>query len=193
MDEDKRKMKRYAHWLILSCILVATLIHLSYISTVKEEEEVVFPQSADEVSGLTVQDEAAIYARVIMRLATVDNKLGEDHNPEILYIVNKKININSKSANWPVISEILQKEISSKISDLSKERVWIDFEDWPNYSKKTDGAIITLGDVSPQAGESVQVWGSIYPANRAGGSILYVLGKVGVDWDIIRTAGAGSS
>ena len=184
-------MKQEALWLLLSCIFIVTLL-LASCEPIAEKGEWAI-QSTDIVSGLTVQDEAAIYARVIMQLATVDNKLGEDLKPETIYIVSKKINLDPEST-WGNISEILQRDISNKLSDLSIEHVWIDFEDWLNYSKKSGGAVITLGDVSPQAGESVQVWGSIYPANRAGGSVLYILGKVGVDyWDIIRTAGAGSS
>lgn len=191
-DEDKHKMRNDALWLILSCIFVVTLLLASCVPIAEENGEGEINQNTDIVSGLTVQDEAAIYARVITQLANVDNKLRGDHNLEILYVVNKKINFNSESPTWRIISEILQRDISSILSDLSIEHVWIDYEDWSNYSQKSSSAIITLCEISPQADESFKVWGGVFPENGGGGYILYVLVKVDGDWDIISTAGAGS-
>jgi hypothetical protein len=93
-----------------------------------------------------------------------------------------------------MISETLQIEISTMLTDLSAEIIWIDtFEDAEfeesGFEVKRGGAIITLGNIYAQEDGSVQVAGSIYIANLAAGGSTYILEQVDGSWKITGLVG----
>lgn len=170
-------------------MVVATILILTFASC----------QSSNISNGLSVHDEATIYSVIIRQLATVDDTFGGNLNPKTLYLIE----ITDDSAGNPtgdlqsdkqVIAETIQVEITSLLSDLTIEIIWIDklqdaeFEE-SGFEVKRVGAIITLGNHYLQADGSVQVAGSIYIANLAAGGTTYILNNVDGAWKITGRIG----
>ena len=148
---------------------------------------------------LPVDDEAAIYSAVIRQLATVDDTFGGNLDPKTVYVIEKTDDsagnpIGDPQSDNHVIAETMQSEITSLLSNLAIEIVWIDkFEDAEfeesGFEVKRRGAIITLGKVYLQANGSVQIAGSIYIADLAAGGTTYILDRVDDAWEITGRAG----
>ncbi len=144
-------------------------------------------------------DEAAIYAAVIRQLATEDDTFGGNLNPSTLYIIRNTDDgagnpVEGQKSDTSMITDTLQSEISTMLTDLSAEIIWIDtFEDAEfeesGFEVKRGGAIITLGNIYAQEDGSVQVAGSIYIANLAAGGSTYILEKVDGAWKIAGRVG----
>jgi len=144
-------------------------------------------------------DEAAIYAAIIRQLATEDDTFGGNLNPSTLYIIRNTDDsagnpVEGHKSDTSMIPETLQSEISTMLTDLSAEIIWIDtFEDAEfeesGFEVKRGGAIITLGNIYAQEDGSVQVAGSIYIANLAAGGSTYILEKVDGAWKIAGRVG----
>jgi hypothetical protein len=164
-------------------------------------EKVLGPQFAGRQvsSSLTIQDETAIYSRVIRHLVTVDDTFGGNLNPETVYVIKNTDDsagnpVEGQQSDTRMITEIMQIEISSMLNDLPVEIVWIDrFEDAEfeetGFEVKRGGAIITLGNIHPKEDGSVNVAGSIYIANLAAGGTTYILEKTSGSWEITGHAG----
>ena len=150
-------------------------------------------------TSLPIQDETAIYAVVIRQLATVDDTFGGNLNPDTLYVIKNTDDragnpVEGQQSDTHIITETMQGEISSMLTDLSIEIIWIDrFEDAvfeeSGFEVKRGGAIIRLGNIYLKEGSSVQVAGSIYIANLAAGGTTYILEKVDGFWEITGRAG----
>jgi len=148
---------------------------------------------------LPVHDEATIYSAVIRQLATVDDTFGGNLKPKTLYMIEKTDDsagnpIGDPQSDKRVIAETMQSELTSLLSNLAIETIWIDkFEDAEfeesGFEVKRGGAIITLGNIYLQADGSVQIAGSIYIANLAAGGTTYILDKVDGAWEITGRAG----
>jgi len=144
-------------------------------------------------------DEAAIYVAIIRQLATEDDTFGGNLNPSTLYIIRNTDDsagnpVEGQKSDTSMIPEALQSEISTMLTDLSAEIIWIDtFEDAEfeesSFEVKRGGAIITLGNIYAQEDGSVQVVGSIYIANLAAGGSTYILEKVDGAWKIAGRVG----
>ena len=155
---------------------------------------------SDDISqGLAVHDKATIYSAIIMQLATIDDTFGGNLNPNTLYVIEKTDDSAGDPAGDPqsdkrVIAETMQSEITSLLSNLSIEIIWIDkFEDAEfeesGSEVKRGGAIITLGNIYLQGDGSVQIAGSIYIANLAAGGTTYILDRVDGAWEITGRVG----
>jgi hypothetical protein len=150
-------------------------------------------------TSLPIQDETAVYAAVVRQLATVDDTFGGNLNPDTLYIIKNTDDsagnpVEGQQSDTHMIPETMHGEISSMLNDLNIEIVWVDrFEDAEFEESclevKHGGAIITLGNIYPKAGGSVQVAGSIYIANLAAGGTTYILEKVDGSWEITGRTG----
>ena len=156
-------------------------------------------RGSDKESGLTVQDEAAVYAVVIRQLATIDDTFGGNLNPATIYVIKNTDdtvgNPGDQEARSKTIPDTSHSNITGMLSDISAKIIWVDkFEDaefeQTQYSEVKDGgAIITLGNIYVKANGSVQVAGSIYTANMAAGGTTYVLEKVEGSWEITGRVG----
>lgn len=150
-------------------------------------------------SGLAVQDEVSVYAKVIRQLATIDDTFGGNLNPATIYVIkntdDKVGNPGEQEARSKVIPDTSQSTITDLLSDLPAEIIWVDkfedaeFEQTPYFEVKDGGAIITLGNIYLQGNGSVQVAGSIYIANMAAGGTTYVLEKIDGAWRITGWVG----
>ena len=157
--------------------------------------------------GLSLEDEASIYAAVIRQLATVDDTFGGNLEPTKLFIIkntdDKAGDPTGPSSFSTAISQTAQDKITDMLHDLSSIIVWIDkFEDaefeegkspglekLPIQSVIDGGAIITLGNIHLQNDSSAQVAGSIYVASLAAGGATYILEKKEGSWEITGTTG----
>jgi len=157
--------------------------------------------------GLSLEDEASIYAAVIRQLATVDDTFGGNLEPTKLFIIkntdDKAGDPTGPSSFSTAISQTAQDKITDMLHDLSSIIVWIDkFEDaefeegkspglekLPIQSVIDGGAIITLGNIHLQNDGSAQVAGSIYVASLAAGGATYILEKKEGPWEITGTTG----
>lgn len=156
-------------------------------------------QTAGPASGLTDGDKVAIYTAVTRQLTTVDDTFGGNLKPPVLYIIrntdDKAGNPGGQQSQSVLISQAVQDSIAAALGDLPTEVVWIDkfgdaeFEDIPGSKVKGGGAIITLGNIYPQAVDSVVVAGSIYIADTGAGGTTYVLEKTDGVWAITGRTG----
>ena len=152
-------------------------------------------------SGFSMQDESAVYAAVVRRLATQDDTFGGQLKPPKLFIVrntdDRVGNPTNQSAESPskLISQTLQNDITRILQDLPSTIIWIDkladaeFEGQGISSVKDGGAVITLGNIKLQDDGSVRLAGSIYVANLAAGGTTYILQKKDGLWQITGTTG----
>ena len=89
--------------------------------------------------------------------------------------------------------EPMRSETAKRLSDLPAEIFWVnDFRAVPlqeNSRVEGGGVVIRLGNINEGKGEAVEVAGSIYVANLAGGGKTYVLEKQGGTWRITGTTG----
>ncbi len=156
------------------------------------------------IPALSLDDQAAIYAEVIRRLATVDDSFGGSLKPPMIYIIK---NTDDKAGNPTgpgsfsrTIPQSSRDIITDMLQDLSTKIIWIDkFEDaefegsrapGPQQAPervKDGGAIITLGNISLQQNRSVQIAGSIWVGNLGAGGTTYILEKKDGVWEITGT------
>lgn len=154
---------------------------------------------AGSSNELTAHEEETIYAAVIRQVATIDDTFGGNLNPSTVYLIRRTddgADVSQGQETPPmIISESSQLEITSLLSDLSADIIWIDkrqdaeFEDTASSEVKDHGVIITIGNISQQKDGTVQVVGSIYIANLAAGGTTYILEKIAGVWEITGTTG----
>jgi len=147
----------------------------------------------------TQSEKAAIYATVVRQLATEDDTFGGNLNPTTLYIIRNTDDsagnpVSGEKSDSKMIADSVISKISSLLTDLSVEIIWIDkFEDAKfeesGSAVKQGGVIITLGNIYPQEDSSVHVAGSIYIANLAAGGSTYILEQVDGSWKITGRVG----
>jgi hypothetical protein len=146
----------------------------------------------------TEDDTAAIYAAVIRQIYTEDDTFGGTLQPPTLYILgttdDRAGEPGSGEANAAPISSSVRERVSALLADLPAEMVWVETQDEvplePDTGAVVDGgALITLGNVTPQRGGSVHVPASIYVANLAAGGQTYVLEELDGVWTVTGNTG----
>jgi hypothetical protein len=143
-------------------------------------------------------DTAGIDAAVIRQIYTEDDTFGGTLQPPTLYILgttdDRAGEPGSREANAAPISSTVRERVSALLADLPAEMVWVETQDEvplePDTGAVVDGgALITLGNVTPQRGGSVHVPASIYVANLAAGGQTYVLEAVEGVWTVTGNTG----
>jgi hypothetical protein len=146
----------------------------------------------------TEDDTAAIYAAVIRQIYTEDDTFGGTLQPPSLYILgttdDRAGEPGAGEANGALLSNTVRERVSALLADLPAETVWVESQDEaplePDTGAVVDGgAVITLGNLTPQRGGSVHVPASIYVANLAAGGQTYVLEKVDDVWTVTGNTG----
>lgn len=145
------------------------------------------------------QDEQAdIYAAVIRRIVTEDDTFGGELHPGVVYIVratdDKAGDPMGEAGASVMLSQDLVDAITTQLSDLEPEIVWVDSRDDVELEELTlavpdHGAIVTVGNIHPQSDGTVQLAGSIYVASLAAGGQTYILEQVDGAWTITGTTG----
>lgn len=93
-----------------------------------------------------------------------------------------------------VLSEAVQQGVPAALTDLPARLIWVArSEDVPKDAKagfvEGHGAIVTLGNISPQRDATVHVPASIYVASLAAAGQTYVLQEVDGVWVVKGNTG----
>lgn len=146
----------------------------------------------------TEDDTAAIYAAVIRQIDTEDDTFAGTLQPPTLHILgttdDRAGEPGKGEANAESLSEAVRDGVTTALADLPADLVWVETQEDVRLERHTGavvdgGAIITLGNVTPQRGGSVHVPASIYVANLAAGGQTYVLEKVDGVWTVTGNTG----
>ena len=144
------------------------------------------------------QDQIDIYQAVVRRLCGADDTFGGTLDKPVVYIIRA----TNDAAGDPflqgsaslILSEVVQQGLSTALSDMSSEIVWVDRLDDVARNPLTrealdHGVTITLGNITYE-GTRARVAGSIYIANMAAAGKTYVLDHSSGVWVIIGTTGS---
>lgn len=141
-------------------------------------------------------DPAEIYATAIRRVYLVDHTFGQPPNFPVIYLVRRtddSVGASGSPANGQTIAPSDQQRISAALTDLPAEFIWVDSaDDAPrdaNGAIADGGAIITVGNITPQPDGTLHVPASIYIAMLAAGGQTYVLQNGDDGWQITGTTG----
>jgi hypothetical protein len=120
-----------------------------------------------------------LQAPTLYILGTTDDRAGEP---------------GSEEANAVEIGGSVRDSLTALLADLPTEIVWVETRDEAPLEPDTGGvvdrgALITLGNVTPQDDGSVHVPASIYRANLAAGGQTYVVEEVEGVWLISGNTG----
>jgi hypothetical protein len=149
-------------------------------------------------STLDIEEQAEIYAAVIRQVYETDHTFGSNPpdlpNLYLVYMTDDSAGGSFETSQTPyILTEQLRISIEDRLNDLSAEIHWVSsFEEVPleeNSGVKGGGAVIRTGNIYPGEGETVQVAGSIYIANLAGGGRTYILEKIDGIWQITGDTG----
>ncbi|MEZ4767000.1 MAG: hypothetical protein R2844_01045 [Caldilineales bacterium] len=158
--------------------------------------ELFTPEPPSGAAAPASYDPADIYAAVIRQVYTVDHTFGQPPNFPIIYLVrttDDSVGASGAPANGQTIAPADQERISAALTDLPAEFVWVDSaDDVPRDAQGAvadRGAIITVGNITPQADGALHVPASIYIAMLAAGGQTYVLENAGNGWEITGTTG----
>lgn len=152
----------------------------------------------DEPAQPTEDETATIYATVIRQIYTEDDTFGGTLQPPTLYVVgttdDRAALPSAEGANPAEIPSPVRESVSALLADLPTEIVWVETQDVAPLEPDTGGvvdggAIITLGNITPQDDGSLHVPASIYVANLAAGGQTYVLEEVDGAWTITGNTG----
>lgn len=148
---------------------------------------------------LTEAEEAEIYATIIRQIYTEDDTFGGTLQPGRVYVIGTTDDSagdpSMEESNSALIAESVRQEVTTRLSDLPTEIVWIESRDEVALDPDTgavsdDGVIITLGNVDPQDETSVYVPSSIYVAGLAAGGQTYVVERMEGVWTVTGNTGA---
>ena len=141
-------------------------------------------------------DPADIYAAAIRQVYTVDHTFGQPPNFPVVYLVRKtddSVGASGSPANGQTIAPADQERLSTALADLPAEMIWVDSaEEAPrdaNDAVADGGAIITVGNITPQDDGTLHVPASIYIGMLAAGGQTYVLENTTNGWQITGTTG----
>ena len=154
-------------------------------------------QGAPSVKPVSIPwDPAEIYALVVRQLYTVDHTFGQPPLFPEVYLL-RRTNDSAGSPGSPSNSQTIfsgdQQRITSLLADLPAKFSWVDSaDDVPKDAQGAvagGGAVITLGNISPQPDGSLHAPASIYMGMLAAGGQTYVLEATGGAWRITGVAG----
>ena len=141
-------------------------------------------------------DPADIYAQVVRQVYTVDHTFGQPPNFPVIYLVRRtddSVGAPGSAASGQAIAPSDQERITAALTDLPARFVWVDSaEDAPrdaNGAVADGGAIITVGNITPQPDGTLHVPASIYIAMLAAGGQTYVLESTADGWQITGNTG----
>jgi hypothetical protein len=142
-------------------------------------------------------DEVAIYSAIIRQIHT-HTTFNETYQSPALYIIrytDDRAGDPTANPSEPIlISEPVQSEITTTLDDLLIEIIWVNSStevEKDSWGTVLDGgAIITLGNIHPQADDLVQVPGSHYMAMDGGRWETYVLEFIEEVWTVTGNTGA---
>lgn len=144
----------------------------------------------------TPWDPAEIYALVVRQLYTVDHTYGQAPLFPVVYLLRQtddSVSASGAPSNSQTIFPGDQQRTASLLADLPARFEWVDSrEDVPLDSigvVADGGAMITLGNIAPQADGSLHVPASIYIGSLAAGGRTYVLEAVDGAWQITGVSG----
>jgi len=149
-------------------------------------------------SSLELEDQADIYATVISQVYSKDHTFGSNPpdfpNLYLVYMTDDGAGGDFESPSIPhILPETLRLKIEERLSDLPTEIYWVSsFQEVPleeNSGIKGGGAVIRVGNIHEAEAGAVQVTGSIYIANLAGGGRTYILEKRDGTWRITGDTG----
>lgn len=139
---------------------------------------------------------AEIYALAVRQLVTVDHTFGQPPQFPQVYLLRQtddSVGATGASANGQTIAPGDQQRIVSLLADLPPSFVWVDSRDAVPLDEvggvSGGGAMITLGNVSPQPDGTLHVPASIYIGSLAAGGQTYVLEAVDGVWQITGISG----
>lgn len=144
----------------------------------------------------TPWDPAEIYALVVRQLYTVDHTFGQAPQFPQVYLLRQtddSVGASGAPGNSQTIPPGDQQRIVDLLADLPTEFVWVDSRDDVPLDEvggvTGGGAMITLGNISPQPDGSLHVPASIYIGMLAAGGQTYVLQTVDGAWRITGISG----
>lgn len=152
----------------------------------------------EEAAPPTEEESAAIYATAIRQIYTEDDTFGGTLQPPTLYILgttdDRAGDPQIGEANATSIARPMRESVSALLADLPTEIVWVETRDEAPLEPETGtvadgGALITLGNVTPQSDGSVHLPVSIYVGRLAAGGQTYVLEEVDGAWTITGNTG----
>ncbi|MCU0507602.1 MAG: hypothetical protein MUC34_04220 [Anaerolineae bacterium] len=146
--------------------------------------------------GQEAIDETAILAAVVRQVYTMDDTFGGNGKFPVIYLLavgdDEQGAIPYNSPARPVAAPVQQSVVAS-LSDLPAQFKWVTTAGEVKRDKQGvvegKGAIITLGNIQPQADGAVQVKASIYVAPMAAGGQTYVLQREGDTWIVTGKVG----
>ncbi len=159
--------------------------------------EQVTPQVTTPSSAMPASyDPADIYAQVVRQVYTVDHTFGQPPNFPVIYLVQRtddSVGASGSPANGQAIAPSDQDRITAALTGLPAKFIWVDrAADVPkdaNGAVADGGAIITVGNITPQLDGTLHVPASIYIAVLAAGGQTYVLENTADGWQITGTTG----
>ena len=149
--------------------------------------------------GLSIANQAAIYAAVVRQIYQHDDTFGGGLQPPLLFLMQTTDDSlgdpNLPQAEPATIPDAVQRRVTRALDDLPAEVTWIEDTDQIPLEETTgdavgQGALIILGNLHLQEDGSVHVSGSIYVASLAAGGRTYVVEKVGRTWRVTGHTGS---
>jgi hypothetical protein len=140
-----------------------------------------------------------VYSAVIRQLYTVDHTFEQPPNWPRIYVLRATDDTiagdGSQVKASIVLSADVQAGVEQALSDLPTELVWIDSWDEVEIGGETglvdggEGAILTLGNLHPQADSTLQVPVGMTCGGLCGTGMTYVLEEVDGSWQVTDIVG----
>ena len=144
----------------------------------------------------TSYDPAEIYALVVRQLYTIDHTFDQPPLFPVVYLLRQtddSVGAPGSPASGQTIFPGDQQRIVSLLADLPARFVWVDSRDDVPLNTigvvQEGGALVTLGNISPQLDGSLLTPGGIYIGSLAAGGQTYVLQAVDGAWQITGVSG----
>lgn len=147
--------------------------------------------------GQAVIDEAGILAAVVRQVYTVDDTFGGNGKFPVVYLLAVEDNEAGAipySSPARALAAPTQQGVVAALTGLPVQFKWVDSAGEVKRNSRGDvegnAAIITVGQVRPQADGTVQVTASIYVGPLAAGGQTYILERQGDAWQVTGKTGA---
>jgi hypothetical protein len=152
---------------------------------------------AQGAEGQAAIDETGILAAVVRQLYTVDDTFGGKSQFPVVYLLaveDSETGAIPYSSPARALAAPAQQGVVAALTDLPAQFKWVRSagEVKRNSRGEVEGnaAIITVGQVRPQADGTVQVTASIYVGPLAAGVQTYILERQGDTWQVTGKTGA---
>lgn len=143
--------------------------------------------------NLTEEDQAQIYAAVARQLYTVDHTFGDKSpNWPALYLVSVP---TDQGGTGERLYDQITEDVTQQLGDLPSIITWVESEKdvvkdpESGQIDEGKGAIITFGNIMPQADGTVQVPASLYFSSLGATGKTYVLSQIDGVWQVTGTTG----